>query len=102
VAVTRRPDAGNGAAWISGTSDNSILSLIFGYNGLGRVTGQSGGPGGAGGAGGAFGQGTGPLRLLNAALGGQDGWLLAWRSSVPWWWRWRAGRAGAIREPPGW
>jgi 4-amino-4-deoxy-L-arabinose transferase-like glycosyltransferase len=67
--ATQRP-------WISGTSDNSILSLIFGYNGLGRVTGQSGGPGGGGGAGGAFGQGTGPLRLLNAALGGQDGWLL--------------------------
>jgi 4-amino-4-deoxy-L-arabinose transferase-like glycosyltransferase len=65
--------------WISGTSDNSILSLIFGYNGLGRVTGQSGGPGGAGGGGGGggvFGLGTGPVRLLNAALGGQDGWLL--------------------------
>jgi 4-amino-4-deoxy-L-arabinose transferase-like glycosyltransferase len=61
--------------WISGTSDNSILSLIFGYNGFGRVSGQSGGPGG-GGAGGVFGGGTGPLRLLNAALGGQAGWLL--------------------------
>jgi 4-amino-4-deoxy-L-arabinose transferase-like glycosyltransferase len=61
--------------WISGTSDNSILSLIFGYNGLGRVTGQNGGPGG-GGANGAFAQGTGPFRLLNASLGGQDGWLL--------------------------
>ncbi len=60
--------------WISGTSDNSILSLIFGYNGLGRVTGQNGGPGG--GANGAFAQGTGPFRLLNASLGGQDGWLL--------------------------
>ena len=35
--------------WISGTSDNSILSLIFGYNGLGRVDGQAGGPGGIGG-----------------------------------------------------
>jgi 4-amino-4-deoxy-L-arabinose transferase-like glycosyltransferase len=64
--------------WISGTSDNSILSLIFGYNGLGRVTGQSGGPGGlgGGGGGGVFGEGTGALRLLNVALGGQDGWLL--------------------------
>lgn len=60
--------------WISGTSDNSVLSLIFGYNGLGRVTGQSGGPGGGGG--GTFGEGTGPFRLLNVALGGQDGWLL--------------------------
>src|SRR5436190_12506577 len=32
--------------WISGTSDNSIWSLIFGYNGLGRLAGQAGGPGG--------------------------------------------------------
>jgi hypothetical protein len=31
--------------WVSGTSDNSILSLIFEYNGLGRVDGQTGGPG---------------------------------------------------------
>jgi 4-amino-4-deoxy-L-arabinose transferase-like glycosyltransferase len=61
--------------WISGTSDNGILSLIFSYNGLGRVTGQQGGPGGARG-GSVFGEGTGPLRLLNTALGGQDGWLL--------------------------
>jgi 4-amino-4-deoxy-L-arabinose transferase-like glycosyltransferase len=60
--------------WISGTSDNSVLSLTFGYNGLGRVTGQSGGPGGGGG--GAFGEATGPLRLLNVALAGQGGWLL--------------------------
>ncbi len=63
--------------WVSGTSDNSVLSLIFGYNGLGRVDGQSGGPGGAGGPGGSFfGGSPGPLRLLNSALGGQAGWLL--------------------------
>ena len=68
--------------WISGTNDNSIWSLIFGYNGLGRLLGQSGGPGG-GGPGGGFGGGGGPfggspgaLRLLNASLGGQAGWLL--------------------------
>jgi len=60
--------------WVSGTSDNSVLSLIFGYNGLGRVDGQSGGPGGAGGS--MFGGTPGPLRLLNSALGGQAGWLL--------------------------
>jgi 4-amino-4-deoxy-L-arabinose transferase-like glycosyltransferase len=29
--------------WISGTSDNSILSLILNYNGLGRLDGQTGG-----------------------------------------------------------
>jgi 4-amino-4-deoxy-L-arabinose transferase-like glycosyltransferase len=71
VALTPAADR----PWIAGTADNSILSLIFGYNGFGRVSGQSGGPGGAGGNT-VFGQGTGPFRLLNAALGGQDGWLL--------------------------
>jgi 4-amino-4-deoxy-L-arabinose transferase-like glycosyltransferase len=61
--------------WVSGTSDNRVLSLIFGYNGLGRVDGQTTGPGGAGG-GSVFGGSPGPLRLLNSALGGQAGWLL--------------------------
>ena len=60
--------------WVSGTSDNSVLSLIFGYTGLGRVEGQTGGP--AGGGSGLFGSSPGPLRLLNNALGGQAGWLL--------------------------
>jgi 4-amino-4-deoxy-L-arabinose transferase-like glycosyltransferase len=60
--------------WVSGTSDNRILSLIFEYNGLGRVDGQTGGPGGGGGN--MFGGSPGPLRLLNSALGGQAGWLL--------------------------
>jgi 4-amino-4-deoxy-L-arabinose transferase-like glycosyltransferase len=71
--------------WVSGTADNSIWSLILGYNGLGRLFGQAGGPagagggpggGGPGGAGGFFGGAPGPLRLLNASLGGQGGWLL--------------------------
>ena len=65
--------------WISGTSDNSIWSLIFGYNGLGRLDGQLGGPGGAGpggGNGGPFGGSPGVLRLFDDALGGQAGWLL--------------------------
>jgi 4-amino-4-deoxy-L-arabinose transferase-like glycosyltransferase len=71
VALTPAADR----PWVSGTSDNSILSLIFEYNGLGRVDGQAGGPGGLGG-GNVFGGSTGPLRLLNSALGGQAGWLL--------------------------
>jgi len=64
--------------WISGTSDNDIWSLILGYNGLGRLVGQSGGPGGGvGGAGGGpFGGSPGVLRLLNESLGGQAGWFL--------------------------
>jgi hypothetical protein len=72
VALTPAADR----PFVSGTSDNTILSLIFGYNGLGRVTGQTGGPARFGGVGGALGQVTGPLRLINAALGGQGGWLL--------------------------
>ena len=64
--------------WISGTSDNSIWSLILGYNGLGRLVGQDGGPGGGAGPGGGsvFGGDPGLLRLFNEALGGQAGWLL--------------------------
>ncbi|HET6868646.1 MAG TPA: glycosyltransferase family 39 protein [Solirubrobacteraceae bacterium] len=82
LLVTLTPAADR--PWISGTSDNSIWSLIFGYNGLGRVAGQTGGPGGGagGGPGGGFGGNslfggaTGPFRLLESALGDQAGWLL--------------------------
>jgi 4-amino-4-deoxy-L-arabinose transferase-like glycosyltransferase len=63
--------------WVSGTSDNSIWSLIWEYNGFGRLEGQTGGPASFGGAGGGpFGGATGVFRLLNEALGGQAGWLL--------------------------
>jgi 4-amino-4-deoxy-L-arabinose transferase-like glycosyltransferase len=61
--------------WISGTSDNSVWSLILGYNGFGRLSGQTGGPGGGGG-GAMFGGATGPFRLLQSSLGDQAGWLL--------------------------
>jgi 4-amino-4-deoxy-L-arabinose transferase-like glycosyltransferase len=77
VALTPASDR----PWISGTSDNSIWSLILGYNGLGRLTGQAGGPGGTamggpGGGGGVFGGDTGWLRLLDSSMGGQAGWFL--------------------------
>jgi 4-amino-4-deoxy-L-arabinose transferase-like glycosyltransferase len=62
--------------YVSGTADNSVLSLIFGYDGFGRVTGQQGGPGSLG-ASSTFGEGTGIFRLFNFSLGGQEGWLLA-------------------------
>jgi 4-amino-4-deoxy-L-arabinose transferase-like glycosyltransferase len=77
VAVWLTPVADR--PWISGTADNSIWSLIWGYNGLGRLDGQMGGPGGGAGPGGnagPFGGSAGPFRLLNEALGGQAGWLL--------------------------
>jgi len=77
LLVTLTPAADR--PWISGTADNSIWSLIFGYNGLGRVAGQAGGPaalGGGGRAGGVFGGPTGIFRLLASGLGDQAGWLL--------------------------
>jgi 4-amino-4-deoxy-L-arabinose transferase-like glycosyltransferase len=76
ILVTLTPAADR--PWISGTADNSIWSLIFNYNGVGRLAGQTGGPGGGGGAGGGglFGGSTGALRLLSSSLGDQAGWLL--------------------------
>jgi 4-amino-4-deoxy-L-arabinose transferase-like glycosyltransferase len=72
LLVTLTPAADR--PWISGTSDNSVWSLIVGYNGVGRVAGQAGGTGGGGGG---FGGGSaGVFRLLDSALGGQAGWLL--------------------------
>ncbi|MFN8122215.1 MAG: glycosyltransferase family 39 protein [Thermoleophilia bacterium] len=73
VALTPAADR----PWISGTSDNSVWSLITGYNGLGRIAGQAGGPQGGGfGAGGVFGGDPGVWRLFNASLGPQGGWLV--------------------------
>jgi 4-amino-4-deoxy-L-arabinose transferase-like glycosyltransferase len=62
--------------YVGSTSDNSALSLAFDYNGLGRVTGQTGGTSFGGGLGGAFSGTPGVLRLINDALGDQGGWLL--------------------------
>jgi 4-amino-4-deoxy-L-arabinose transferase-like glycosyltransferase len=78
VLVTLTPAADR--PWISGTADNSVWSLIFSYNGVGRIAGQTGGPGGAAGPGGPggtmFGGSTGVFRLLQSGLGDQAGWLL--------------------------
>ena len=70
--------------YIGGSQNNSFLELTFGYNGLGRLsgdeTGSVGGRGGAGGAGGAAGGGqwgaTGLLRMFSPSVGGQISWLL--------------------------
>jgi 4-amino-4-deoxy-L-arabinose transferase-like glycosyltransferase len=84
---------------IDGSSDNSILNLIVGYNGFGRLTGSGGGPGGGGGGGNFSGQ-TGVLRLFNDLMGGQASWLLpaallAMVAGLAW--RWRAPRTDRTR-----
>ena len=58
--------------YIGGSDDNSVLSLIFGYNGLDRLSG-GGGPGGGGAN---FSGDPGIGRLFNAEMGGQIAWLL--------------------------
>jgi len=54
--------------YIGGSTDNSALNLIFGYNGFARITG-SGGPLLVDG-------GQGLLRMFDTELGGQISWLI--------------------------
>jgi 4-amino-4-deoxy-L-arabinose transferase-like glycosyltransferase len=62
--------------YIGGSQNNSILNLIFGYNGFGRLTGNETGSVGGTGAGGSMWGPTGLDRLFNASFGGQVSWLL--------------------------
>jgi 4-amino-4-deoxy-L-arabinose transferase-like glycosyltransferase len=73
VAIVALWPAGS-RPFIDGSPDNSILNLIVGYNGLGRIFASSGPGGGGGGVG--FSGATGPLRLFNELMGGQASWLL--------------------------
>ena len=64
--------------YIGGSTDNSFLSLTFGYNGFGRLTGnETGSVGGTGGTGstGQWGA-TGITRLFSSDIGGQISWLI--------------------------
>jgi len=63
--------------YFGGSTDNNILQLAIGYNGLGRLDGNETGSIGGGGPGGAgFGGATGLLRLFQSEFGGQISWLL--------------------------
>ena len=77
--------------YIGGSTDNSVLNLVFGYDGFSRLTGAFGGlvggavrgagrafagGGGPGGGGAGFGGQSGVLRLFNDQLGGEISWLL--------------------------
>jgi 4-amino-4-deoxy-L-arabinose transferase-like glycosyltransferase len=86
VAVVLTPAADR--PYIGGSQHNSILELIFGYNGFGRLTGNEtgsvtggvtgGGGGGVTGAGGGGSQWgpTGLTRLFGADMGTQISWLI--------------------------
>jgi 4-amino-4-deoxy-L-arabinose transferase-like glycosyltransferase len=73
--------------YIGGSTDNSLLQLALGYNGLGRVLGDDGNPGGtSSGAGGPaggppggstmFGGSTGITRMFGESMGTEISWLL--------------------------
>jgi 4-amino-4-deoxy-L-arabinose transferase-like glycosyltransferase len=68
--------------YIGGSQDNSLLNLIFGYNGFGRLNGNETGSvigGGAAGLGGGAASPWGPTgwdRLLTASFGADVAWLL--------------------------
>ncbi|UAJ80345.1 glycosyltransferase family 39 protein [Leifsonia sp. ZF2019] len=69
------------ASWrpyIGGSQTNSFLELTFGYNGLGRLTGDETGSvtGGGGTTGGGMWGSTGITRLFENEIGGQITWLL--------------------------
>jgi 4-amino-4-deoxy-L-arabinose transferase-like glycosyltransferase len=93
--------------YIGGSTNNSVVELIFGYNGVGRLTGSNnnGAPGGAGGTGatgaGGFSSGqTGLARLFASEMGTQISWLLptALLALVAiGWLTWRRGRTDALR-----
>ena len=79
--------------YIGGSTNGSVLNLVIGYNGLGRILGRDvgrelvGGSGSAGGprgvpwsggrgGGGGFGGSSGITRLFGEQIGGQISWLL--------------------------
>ncbi|KJL19835.1 Undecaprenyl phosphate-alpha-4-amino-4-deoxy-L-arabinose arabinosyl transferase [Microbacterium azadirachtae] len=67
--------------YIGGSQTNSFLELTFGYNGLGRLTGNetgsvTGGGGAAAAGGGGMWGSTGLFRLFENEIGGQISWLI--------------------------
>jgi 4-amino-4-deoxy-L-arabinose transferase-like glycosyltransferase len=66
--------------YVGGSTNDSILQLVFGYNGLGRLdgneTGSVGFSHGGGGGGPSFSGAAGLTRLFASDMGGQVSWLL--------------------------
>jgi 4-amino-4-deoxy-L-arabinose transferase-like glycosyltransferase len=88
--------------YVGGSTTNNILQLTFGYNGLGRLTGNETGSVGprSNGGGAVFGGSPGLGRLFGSAMGGQVSWLLpaALVALVALLWlSWRSPRAGRLR-----
>lgn len=61
--------------YIGGSTDNTVWDLVIGYNGFGRVFGESSSAGGAG-NGASFGGTASVYRMFNDIMGGQISWLI--------------------------
>ncbi len=72
VALTPAADR----PYVGGSQNNSILNLIFGYNGFGRLSGNESGSVGGGTVGGSMWGPTGWTRLFNDTFGNMMSWLL--------------------------
>ena len=72
VALTPAADR----PYVGGSQNNSILNLIFGYNGFGRLDGSESGSVGGGNVAGSMWGPTGITRLFNAEFGNMMSWLL--------------------------
>ena len=78
VAVVQLTPAAD-RPYVGGSQNNSILNLIFGYNGFGRLSGNETGSvvgGGAVARGGSLWGPTGWNRLFQSSMGGQISWLI--------------------------
>ncbi|WP_298446234.1 glycosyltransferase family 39 protein, partial [Gordonia sp. (in: high G+C Gram-positive bacteria)] len=70
--------------YIGGSTDNSFMDLVLGYNGFARIFGGhggsggpgGGGPGGSGATGTSFGGSPSPARLFSNEFGNEISWLL--------------------------
>ncbi|GAB18927.1 hypothetical protein GOEFS_070_00110 [Gordonia effusa NBRC 100432] len=69
--------------YVGGSTNNSFMDLVLGYNGMARILGRSGsggggqgGPGGSGAPGSSFGGSTGLDRLFSNEMGNEISWLL--------------------------
>ena len=72
VALTPAADR----PYVGGSQNNSVLNLIFGYNGFGRLDGSESGSVGGGRVAGSMWGPTGVTRLFNSEFGNMMSWLL--------------------------
>ncbi len=94
--------------YIGGSTNNSVLQLALGYNGLGRLTGNETGSvggggaaaGGGGGGGAIWGGPASVIRLFRSEFGGQISWLLPaalMALAALLWISWRSARTDRVR-----